>query len=140
MPDLDYLEETYVDATLFQQLHPEDSKVLGVWRNPHRDRIIFDVADTAQLAALLESTKRNVVSTVGKFYNPIGFLSPVIIPLKILFQKLSEHKVDWDELLPDELMREWKTPVADLKKGRPLSFPTQTDIQCCYLAIIQSPR
>ena len=133
VPDLDYLEVTYVDATLgnFQQLQPEESKVLGVRWNPHRDCIIFDVADTAQLAASLEPTKRNVVSTVGKFYDPIGFLSPVIIPFKILFQKLCEHKVDWDELLPDELMREWKTLVADLKRGRPLSIPR------CYLTGVE---
>ena len=33
--------------------------------------------------ASLEPTKRNIVSTIGKFYDPLGFLAPVVIHLKV---------------------------------------------------------
>lgn len=67
------LEGTYVAATLckLQQSQPEESKVLGVRYNPHKDCITFDIANIADLAASLEPTKRNIVSTVGKFYDPL---------------------------------------------------------------------
>ena len=72
-----------------------------------------------------------MVSTVGKFYDPLGFLSPVIIPFKVFFQKLCEHKLGWDEALPEGLLMEWKTLVTDLQRGRPFSIPR------CYLSEVE---
>ena len=66
---------------------------------PDSDQLVFDIADVAQLAITLEPTERNVVSTIGRFYDPLGFLAPLIINFKILFQKLCEGKVDWDQTL-----------------------------------------
>ena len=128
-----HIEETYTKATLgnLQRSEPEESKVLGMRWNPHNDCIIFDVTHIAQLAASLEPTRRNVVSTVGKFYDPLGFLSPVIIPFKVFFQKLCEHKLGWDEALPEGLLMEWKTLVIDLQRGRPFSIPR------CYLSEVE---
>ena len=120
-----YLDETYVKATLgnLQQSQPEKSKILGVRWNPYSDRLVFDVTKIARLAGSLEPTKRNVVSTIGKFYDPLGFLAPVIIRFKVLFQKLCEQRVEWDETLPEGLLQEWKTLVSDLQEGHPVSIP-----------------
>ena len=68
-------------------------KVLGVCWEPNSDQLIFDVAEIAQLTGTLEPTKRNVVSTIERFYDPLGFLSP-LIKFKILFQKLCERSTE----------------------------------------------
>ncbi len=60
------------------------------------DQLVFDVDDVAALARKLEPTKRNIVSIVGRFYDPLGFLSPVVIRFKVLFQELCTSKLDWD--------------------------------------------
>ena len=44
----------------------------------------------AELAVRLEPTKRNIVSLVGRFYDPIGVLSPVVVSFKILIQEICE--------------------------------------------------
>ena len=36
----------------------------------------------------LNATKRNVLKVLAMFYNPVGFLQPVIINLKIISEKL----------------------------------------------------
>jgi len=73
-------EPTYSETTLgpVQPSGVEEQKVLGVSWNPDSDLLIFEVTELARLAFNLHPTKRNVVSIIGKFYDPLGFLSPVI--------------------------------------------------------------
>lgn len=42
---------------------------------------------------LIEPTKRNMVSVVSRFYDPLSYLSPVIVRYKILFQRLCKAKI-----------------------------------------------
>uniref|UniRef100_A0A1X7TZW5 Uncharacterized protein n=1 Tax=Amphimedon queenslandica TaxID=400682 RepID=A0A1X7TZW5_AMPQE len=53
-----------------------------------------------------EVTKRLVVHTVGIFFDPIGFLSPIVIQFKVLFQELCEANVAWDEPISGPLLDE----------------------------------
>ena len=48
-------------------------KVLGVVWDPGEDNLQFSVADIAEVAAATEPTKRNVVSIIGRFYDPLGY-------------------------------------------------------------------
>lgn len=36
------------------------------------DELVFDLRELSKLALELEPTKRNVVSLIGKFFDPIG--------------------------------------------------------------------
>jgi len=118
-------EPSYSEATLGVSQTPtlEEHKVLGVPWNPESDQLIFDVANLARLAIDLHPTKRNLVSLIGKFYDPLGFLSPVIIRYKILFQKLCQCKSGWDEIIPDKLLEEWRNLISDLNVALPMSLP-----------------
>ena len=118
-------EPTYSETTLGMSSpsRTEEHKVLGIPWNPAPDRLLFDTSDITQRALDLSPTKRNLVSLIGKFYDPLGFLSPIIIRFKILFQKLCQCKSDWDEVIPEELDGEWKLLVSDLKTASRLSLP-----------------
>ena len=67
-----YLDETYAEATLGSTQGPgfREHKMLRVRWEPDGNQLVFDVANVAQLASTLEPTKRNIVSTIGRFYNP----------------------------------------------------------------------
>lgn len=119
------LDESYVGATLGDShaLGIEEQKVLGVRWRPGDDRLVFDVSAIVQLASTSEPTKRKVISIVGRFYDPLGFLAPVTIRFKIFFQKLCDRKIGWDEPLPNHLILEWKALVDDLCESIPLSIP-----------------
>ena len=77
-----------------------EHKILGVPWNPTNDCLIFNVAELPRLASCLQPTKRNVVTLIGKFYDPLGFLAPVTIRFKVLFQKLCRNKLEWDVNVP----------------------------------------
>ena len=106
-----------------QPKEAEECKVLGVAWNPSNDSLVFDLSDLSRIAIDLQPTKRNVVSLIGRFYDPFGYLAPITIRFKILFQKLCQSKLDWDCALPEELHQEWSSLLVDLKEAGPISIP-----------------
>ena len=122
----DPTDETYADIMLGRQHSTASStavKVLGILWNPQEDQLLFDVAGIVQLATKIEPTKRNAVSIVGRFYDPLGFLAPVIIQFKILFQKLCELQLQWDEPLPETTAKTWKMLIEGVRSSYPVSIP-----------------
>ncbi len=101
----------------------EEHKVLGVPWNPDSDRLVLDVSELARQASTIEPTKRNLVSLIGRFYDPLGFLAPVVVKFKILFQKLCQDGIEWDSPLPEDLTAEWRALVSDLGRSLPISIP-----------------
>lgn len=67
-------------------MSPTDQKVLGVRWDVTADSLVFSVQEIAALADVEEPTKRKVTSIVGKFYDPLGFLSPVGHQVQDVFQ------------------------------------------------------
>ena len=67
--------------------------MLGVRWNNSADQLAMDLKEIASTAALLNPTKRAIVSLVGRFYNPLGLLSPVVIQFKILLQEMCGMKM-----------------------------------------------
>lgn len=81
---------TYVDTTLSpdQPILPEEHKVLGVRWNVQSDQLIFELSTMAESAITLVPMKRRAIVLIGRFYNPLGFLSPITIKFKVLVQQL----------------------------------------------------
>ncbi|GFV17669.1 integrase catalytic domain-containing protein [Trichonephila clavipes] len=61
------------------------------------------------------NTKRDVLSTIARIYDPLGLLGPVVVKAKIFLQKLWMLKIDWTDLLPDTINREWRQFVESLQ-------------------------
>ena len=118
-------ETTYAKETLGVSQRPlqGEHKVLGVRWNVTADCLAFDVLTIATAAKDLVPTKRNIVSVVGKFYDPLGVLSPIVIQFKILFQQLCESKIEWDQPLSGELLLKWKSLISMLQGGPQISLP-----------------
>ena len=83
------------------------SKILGIIGNEINDSIVFKFKEICEIFKTLNATKRNVFKVLAMFYDPIGFLQPIIINLKIIFQKLCKLKLSWDEDISKDLRREW---------------------------------
>ena len=76
--------------------------------------------DLHELAVKLEPTKRNFVRVVGRFYDLIGVLSPIVVSFKVLIQEICESRVDWDQPLAEPQARKWHELVAELKQAQPI--------------------
>lgn len=62
-----------------------EQKILGVKWNFIQDHLIFDLGELSILMKGAEATKIHIVGISTRFYDPLGFMSPVIITLKIFF-------------------------------------------------------
>jgi len=45
-------------------------------------------------------TRRGILSVLNSPYDPLGFSSPIIQPVKVLLQDLCKSKFDWDDPIP----------------------------------------
>ena len=78
-------DSTYASNLLVGSI-PGSQKVLGVGWNPVSDVLEFDLSDIASSLRSLKPTKHNIVGFALRFYDPLGFFSPVIVTLKSFFR------------------------------------------------------
>ncbi|GIY01927.1 uncharacterized protein CEXT_332081 [Caerostris extrusa] len=90
-------------------------KVLGLVWNLEEDMLRVDVTSLLQSFKFLENTKRSVLSTAAKVFDPVGFLSPFVVRIKRLMQEIWERGLDWDSKLPEDLESKWKKWCAEIE-------------------------
>lgn len=52
-------------------------------------------------------TKRGVLSSVSRFFDPLGFAGPITVRAKLILQQIWQHNLEWDDPLPDSLTKAW---------------------------------
>ena len=87
------------------------TKTLGIEWNSNSDHFHLTVST---LPPLKDITKRELVSDIAKTFDILGWFAPVIIKVKILCQRLWEQRVDWDDMVPEPIYKEWLEWRSDL--------------------------
>lgn len=87
---------------------------LGLHWDAERDVFCFKTVSTNKPA-----TKHGVLSTISTLFDPLGLLSPFLLPVKVLIQELWKEKVEWDEKIQDhhlQVLKQWTTslPLIEL--------------------------
>ncbi|PIK59809.1 hypothetical protein BSL78_03264 [Apostichopus japonicus] len=67
-------------------------------------------------------TRRGILSTVSSVYDPLGFVSPVVLIGKQILQSLCNDHMAWDCPLPEELRATWENWRRNLCKLDELKF------------------
>ncbi|GFT32713.1 integrase catalytic domain-containing protein [Trichonephila clavipes] len=84
------------------------TKVLRLAWDPENDLIYFDPKDLLKFMSRRGESKRFILSVVGRIFDPIGILGPLVIKLKCLLQELWTLGVEWDSELPPKLRHKWQ--------------------------------
>lgn len=106
--------ETVPHQQAFDFKYPESTKTLGLQWNPQHDLFSFQIK--LNPASTKTLSKRKLLSEISKVFDPLGWLSPVTTKLKLLFQRVWLHDVQWDTELPEEFSTEWQKTRVDLQK------------------------
>ncbi|GBM16429.1 hypothetical protein AVEN_51976-1, partial [Araneus ventricosus] len=114
--------ETHEDKTTLAR-GGVPTKVLGLAWDPDKDIIFFDVSKLMNILASGCSTKRFLLQILGRIFDPIGFLGPFIVRLKLILQELWAADIDWDDKLPSSLDYKWQLWCSELKDLHCVKIP-----------------
>lgn len=106
-------------------------KTLGLKWSPTEDVFSFSYPHQQKSLSI---TKRSILSHMASFFDPLGFINPLIVRCKILMQDLWKLKLHWDESVPHDVFLEWKhirdelNLIGQIKIPRYVDFNTHTNI------------
>ncbi|KAK0136825.1 hypothetical protein N1851_026997 [Merluccius polli] len=89
--------------------HLPVERALGVQWNVEEDTFNFKLALKSQPV-----TRRGILSVVSSVYDPLGFLSPVILIAKQVLQDLCRTKCGWDASIPTSHAEQWQKWLNEL--------------------------
>ena len=69
------------------------------------------------------STKCEMSSQLSSQFDPLGMASPFLLGGKLILQRVSLSGVSWDDVLPDDIRKDWKKWLASLDLLDEFSIP-----------------
>ena len=93
-----------------------EERVLGVCWNVSSDQFQIKVNIPEK-----PCTKRGISSMSHSLFDPLGFVAPVLIEVKILLRELKNY--DWDDNLSDTEVERWKRWLFSLRHLSELKIP-----------------
>ena len=106
-------------------LFASDSSIplLGISWHPKGDFFKFHVEN---VVVEKTSTKRSVLSRIARTFDPLGWISPVVVQAKIILQSLWLLKISWDQQLLIDLVERWSNWVSELHLISEIEIPRWT--------------
>lgn len=92
---------------------------LGMNWNPISDEFQF----TWKIPKESKITKRTILSTIARFFDPLGLVAPVVINAKIFIQQLWANQLGWDDPLSIELSTQWTDLIQSFHEMNLMSIP-----------------
>ena len=97
-----------------------DQKVLGIRWDLVTDKIYIK---NPKIKHATVNSKRELCQVLGSFFDPLGFLSPLIAPLKLIVQDLWKLKLSWDAPLPKNIQLRWEKFINGLGDISQIKIP-----------------
>ncbi|XP_055926996.1 uncharacterized protein LOC129958499 [Argiope bruennichi] len=115
----------------------EETQVLGLIWNKKLDTLKINMKWLDDIN-VEKVTKRSMLSTVHKVFDPFGFTAPVMLCPKIMLQKAWKLGTSWDEEITGELRKEFLQWFQELKHLSDIQIPrcvqaSSKDISNCTI-------
>ncbi|GFT58783.1 integrase catalytic domain-containing protein [Trichonephila clavipes] len=96
----------------------DETKALGIIWNPKLDCFLFRIEQQRPTSF----TKRMVLSTIARIFDPLGLLGPIITWAKIFMQRLWLLELGWSDELPSKEEKEWRRFIDSLEAVNNISI------------------
>ena len=114
-------EDTSYASLMLNPNEESENKVLGMpWNTKHDEFVIsFRIQKSTEDVV----TKRELLKRIAPIFDPVGILSPAIVPLKILFQSMCKEGSSWNDDINDEFKAIWKKWLLSAHKTSNIVIP-----------------
>jgi len=117
-------EVTFSESSLDTMRQTGDNhKVLGVEWNYVQDTLVYNMISVASIAEKMVPSKRNIAGMAARFFDPLGFLAPVVLQFKLLFRDMCQEQMAWDDVISEPLRQRWEKLVKSLRYGPAIEMP-----------------
>lgn len=115
------------NATSLEFNSTETIKTLGMCWQPSKDqfefKLKFDIPSTV--------TKRSVLSTTARLFDPLGYITPIVVKAKMILKSIWNHtssdgnnaSLRCDDVLPEPLHSQWEQYANELVNINQISVP-----------------
>ena len=86
------------------------NRVLGMMWNVKKDVFRFKVNAEAKLL-----TRRFILSTTNRLFDPLGLVAPVIVEARLIFHDVCKQKIDCIDPVPQPYASRWKSWMDSLE-------------------------
>ncbi|XP_077528171.1 uncharacterized protein LOC144139787 [Haemaphysalis longicornis] len=102
---------------------PCNMKVLGMQWDRSDDSVVLSADNVATFVSTKPVTKRTMLQSFARLYDPLGFLAPFTVRAKIIFQDLWKLQHPWDSPLPTAQLNAWNSWCSELSDLRRICLP-----------------
>ena len=106
---------------LWNEKEPRETRILGMIWHMSPDTIHFSKPQNKDIKGPI--TKRFTLKRLMSHFDPLGLLTPLIMPLTALFSKICDSKYEWDQEMSKEHVDEWNNLYKELEKASKISIP-----------------
>ncbi|XP_070854959.1 uncharacterized protein [Drosophila suzukii] len=131
------------NSSVFEIDNKDSIKTLGWYWHPNKDGFGFNLKFSFNPIF----TKRSILSTVARLFDPLGYLAPVIIAAKILLKEVWSFRIerkdeppaslDWDDPLPDQLAERWRQLIQELPDIEEIHIPRWLGFDLRHVSTLQ---
>ncbi|XP_028967508.1 uncharacterized protein LOC100909245 [Galendromus occidentalis] len=87
------------------------------------DELVFDPDNLIQFVNSAKPCKRSIMGAAARLHDPIGLISPFVMGVKLLLQKIHVRKLTYDGILPKDLLTDWSKWCEQLAHLKEFSVP-----------------
>ncbi|XP_055909030.1 uncharacterized protein LOC129943530 [Eupeodes corollae] len=107
-------------ATALELNSDEVIKTLGMNWQPGLDQFRYKINFDLHQGTV---TKRSILSTIAKLFDPLGFINPIIVSAKIILKRLWSLNISFDEPISGDLLVDWNNILEDLPNISQIQIP-----------------
>ena len=110
--------------------HNPDARAFGLFWSTKTDTFHFDMSNIKKTCL----NRRQLLSIVNSIYDLLGFLAPMILPMKILHQQLCRQKLAWDDHIDAQFLIKFHAWIDEINQLR--FFYVNRCVKPCDFGII----
>lgn len=122
-------KENILDIDFLKFYETSGTKTLGIQWNALHDEFTYKIIPPTVTNSV---TKRKILSTVSKLFDPAGWISPIIVQAKILLQQLWMEGINWDENVKPFTLLKWNSFIENLNKISQIKIPRWLNFDPLY--------